>query len=92
MLKDWNEYKTVTVDESVLNDRNTGFQELFNESGAGTYSVMVRDEKGHIAFSASWQIEPKQSTTGYIILAVVLGIVGIGILVFIRMRHKMTTK
>ncbi len=81
-----------TVDSSVLSTGNYNSQELFTVSDAGDYSIIVRNAEGNAVFGDSWTIKAEQSTFGYTILAVVLGIFGVGILVFFRMRRKMTTK
>ncbi len=91
LTKDYVVQQEITVDSSVLADSYSA-QELFTTSGAGIYRIAVRDAEGDIVYSDSWTIEQEQSTFGYVILAVVLGIAGIGALIFIRMRHKMTTK
>ncbi len=92
LTKDYVTQQVVTIDKSVLSGDISSSQELFNVSEAGIYRVSVRDAEGDVVFSDSWTIEQEQSTLGYIVLAVVLGLVGIGILFFIRLRHRMTTK
>ncbi len=92
LTKNYDQQKEVIVDSSILKGNNYNSQELFNVSDAGIYRVYVKDSEGDTVYSDSFTIEAKQSTFGYTILAVVLGIVGIGVLLFIRMRHKMTTK
>ena len=67
-------------------------QELFTVSGAGLYTVVVRDVEGDPVYMDSWTIEAEQSSFGYVILAVVCGLAGVGLLVFLRMRSKMSTK
>ena len=92
LYKDFVAQQVITVNKSVLNSDSYNSQELFNVADAGIYSVSVKDADNDLVFSDSWTIEKEQSTTGYIILAVVLGIAGIALLVFIRLRRKMTTK
>ena len=69
-----------------------GHVKLFTVKDTGLYSVIVKDGDGDPVYMDSWTVEAEQSTFGYIILAVVFGIAGVGILVFLRMRSKMTTK
>ena len=73
-------------------DMTGNMQELFTVSDPGLYTVIAYDAEGGVLYMPSWTIQETQSTFGYIILAVVLGIAGIGVLLFIRMRNKMTTK
>ena len=92
LTKDYETQKVITVDSSILSDNAFSSQELFNVSDAGIYRVAVRDAEGDVVFSDSWTIEEEQSTLGYVVLAVVLCAAGIGLLLFIRLRHRMTTK
>ena len=92
LTKDYQTQKEITIDSSILSNSNFSSQELFNVSEAGIYRVAVRDAEGDVVFSDSWTIEAEQSTLGYIVLAVVLCAAGIGLLLFIRLRHRMTTK
>jgi len=92
LSKDYVVQQEITVDSSILANDTYGSQELFTVSDAGLYRVSVRDAEGDVVYSDSWTIEATQSTFGYIILAVVMGIAGVGLLLFIRMRNRMTTK
>ncbi len=92
LYKDFVEQQAVTVDSSTLATAGVDSQALFSVSDAGLYTVMVRDADGDYVHMDTWTVNAQQSTFGYVILAVVLGVVGIGILVFMRMRRKMTTK
>ena len=92
LTKDYVIQQVITIDKNVLTNDTSNSQELFNVSEAGIYRVSVRDAEGDVVFSDSWTIEQEQSMLGYIVLAVVLGLVGIGVLFFIRLRHRMTTK
>ena len=86
------EQLNLVVDKTVLDSENYNSQDLFTASDAGMYSIIVRDVDGDPVFMDSWTVEAKQSTLGYVILGVVLGILGIGLIIFIRMRNKMSTK
>jgi len=86
------EQLNLTIDSSILESENYNLQELFTASDAGMYSVIVRDVDGDPVFMDSWTVNAKQSTFGYVILVVVLCIFGIGLLIFVRMRNKMSTK
>ena len=92
LYKDSQEKQTFSVNIDPSNDANYLLQELFTVSEAGLYSVRVYNADNKFIYGASWTIEAEQSSFGYIILAVVGGAVGVGILVFVRMRRKMTTK
>lgn len=92
LYKNFVEQKQVVVDSSVLEGDNYNTKELFTVKDTGLYSVIVKDGDGDPVYMDSWTVEAEQSTFGYIILAVVFGIAGVGILVFLRMRSKMTTK
>ncbi|MBO4726422.1 MAG: hypothetical protein J5598_02355, partial [Clostridia bacterium] len=92
LSKDYNVQKEIKINKDILNDANYNNQELFTVNDAGIYRVSVRDAEGDVVYSDSWTIKATQSTFGYIVLAVVLGIAGIGLLVFLRLRHRMTTK
>ena len=92
LYKNFVEQEKVVVDMSTLNDNNLNSRELFTVSDAGSYSVVVRDVDGDPVYMDNWKIKAEESTFGYIILAVVLGVAGISILVFLRLRNKMTTK
>ncbi len=92
LYKNFVEQEKVTVDSSVLNNGNYNPQELFTVSDAGLYSVVVKDADEDPVYMDSWTINKQESPFGYIILAVVLGIVGVAALVFLRLRSKMTTK
>ncbi|MBS7401150.1 MAG: hypothetical protein KIG16_01390 [Eubacteriales bacterium] len=90
--KDCEEKETIILSAASLKDDNVGTAELFNFSEAGSYCVIARNAEGVVVYSDSWTIAPKQSTFGYVVLIVVLALVGIGVLLFIRLRHRMTTK
>ncbi|MCM1403987.1 MAG: hypothetical protein NC133_00555 [Prevotella sp.] len=92
LYKDFVEQERVTVNASALSSGNYDSLQLFNVSNTGLYTVKAFDAEGDLIYSDSWTVEEEQSTFGYIILAVVLGVAGVGILVFMRMRRKMTTK
>ncbi len=92
LYKNFVEQQRVVVDSSILNSSNFNPQELFTVSEAGLYSVMVKDSDEDPVYMDSWTIEPTESTFGYVILAVVLGVAGVAVLIFLRMRSKMTTK
>lgn len=90
--KDYVEQQVVVVNKNTLESIGNKSVELFNVSDAGKYTVTVYNAENDVIHYDSWQIQAQQSTFGYIILAIVMGLLGIGILVFIRMRNKMTTK
>lgn len=92
LYRDYAEVEQVTVDESVLENINLNTQELFKSSDAGLYTVVVRDAEGDPVYMDSWTVNAEQSTFGYVILAVVCAIAGIALLIFLRMRRKMSTK
>jgi len=92
LWKDFNEQETVVVDSNTLTGDIYNTQELFTMSDAGLYTVRVIDSDGDLVYSDSWTIKAEQSSFGYVILAIVLGLVGVGILIFLRMRRKMSTK
>ena len=75
-----------------MNSENFNPQALFTVSDAGLYSVVVKDSDEDPVYMDSWTIKQKESTFGYVILSVVLGIAGVAVLIFLRMRNKMTTK
>ena len=92
LYKNNQEQQKVIVDQTAYINSNYNTQELFTVKDAGLYTVIAKDADGDPVYMDSWTVEAKQSTFGYIILAVVLGIGGIGVLIFIRMRNKMSTK
>ena len=92
LYKNFVEQQKVVVDHNVLNSENFNPQALFTVSDAGLYSVVVKDSDEDPVYMDSWTIKQKESTFGYVILSVVLGIAGVAVLIFLRMRNKMTTK
>lgn len=92
LYKDFVEQDVVTVNSSALTNSDYDLLELFSVSDAGLYTVKAYDAEGDLVYGDSWTVKAQQSTFGYIILAIVLGVAGVGLLVFLRMRRKMTTK
>ncbi len=80
------------IDASIEESQNYDSQELFNVSEAGLYCVTVRNAEGNVVYSDSWTIEPQQSSFGYVILGVVAALAVFGLLLFLRLRRRMTTK
>lgn len=92
LYKDANEQQSVVVDNSILNTTDYNPQVLFNVSDVGLYKVVARDSDNDPIYIQSWKVIKQESSFGYIILAVVLGLVGVAIIMIVRMRNKMNTK
>lgn len=76
-----------SVAEMGINDLAT-----LSASAVGLYTVQVLDEEGDIVYADSWTIAKGKSSTGMIITAIIAGIAGLGLIVFIRLRRKITVK
>lgn len=90
--KDFVEQAVVVVNSQTLDETGDNSVELFTVSDAGLYTVTVYNAEDGIIHIESWTISEQTSTFGYVILAIVLAIAGIALLLFLRMRNKMTTK
>lgn len=92
LYKDFNVVEQRDITASSVAEMELDHLETLYASEVGMYTVQVFDVEGDVVYADSWTIEANQSSVGYIITAVVAGIAGIGIIIFIRLRHKMKVK
>lgn len=83
---------TKTINASTITNLDINTTDSLTASEAGLYSVRAYDAEGDLIYGDSWTIEKAASPMGAIITAIVAGIAGIGLIVFLRIRRKMAVK
>lgn len=84
--------ETRTININNMNDFNLSARENITFSNEGMYLVQAFDADGDVIYSDSWSIVAAESSFGYIIAAIIAGLAGLGILIFLRLRRKMKVK
>lgn len=92
LFKDGALANTVTINSASIQGLDINDMQTLTVSDAGAYSVIAYDAEGAVVYTDSWVITKTESPLAAIITAVVAGIAGIGLLIFIRMRRKMSVK
>lgn len=92
LYKDGSLSDTVAINSATIQNVTEGEMQSITVSDAGVYSVVAVDADGDVVYNDVWVITKAASPLAAIITAIVAGIFGVGLLIFLRMRRRMSVK